>query len=300
MDPVAGSDDIVIEFVARSNGDSPVDVVIDDIVIDDRPANPPAEITADGNFDITVYLNGSVIGRGADRNSGERFQGPVRFDDNVIGLEVDGPGNDVNGILTLRYGSLLVRSGEFGWKSGAIDMFGAIDEGWMNIDFDDAEWNNVAVDGQFPGRVLDGDFLFLDDELGARFMQHSSPEVKQLFRKSFVVADDDEDGIPTPVDLCPNSPTGAEPDRNGNGIGDGCEVCRECASHTNILRGKTVELVSGGVRNMDEVRYGPQRLIDGQARCSGWQTVGASSWPASCGADPTGGRDARLFRTGLQ
>ena len=52
-----------------------MDVVIDDIVIDDRLTNPPAEITADGNFDITVYLNGSVIGRGANRNSGERFQG---------------------------------------------------------------------------------------------------------------------------------------------------------------------------------------------------------------------------------
>jgi len=68
---------------------------------------------------------------------------------------------------------------------------------------------------------------FFGLHMGARLVRPGHAQAR-YFRYSFVVGDADEDGVPDPVDLCPDDPEEEWADTNHNGVGDRCDPCPDC------------------------------------------------------------------------
>jgi hypothetical protein len=190
-----------------------------------------------------------------------------------LAFEVDGVdgANRLIGGLTL--GSLVVRTGDAGWKSSTIQVDGSIEQDWMAVNFDSVPWANTATDGPTQRALHNGSwYLGLEEEMGAKFMSNPDGGNRQYFRKLFTIADGDQDEVPDAVDLCPQDPTGGERDSNGNGLGDSCDFCPDCP---NIAYGKPVS-VNGVLQNSPS--FESAKITNGQVSCDRWKSNGDTGW----------------------
>ena len=184
-----------------------------------------------------------------------------------------------------------------------INPDGSFEQGWMNLGFDDGAWANVSTAGALPLAVSNAPYLGLDDTLGAKFMAHTENGPRQYFRKTFTVNDRDADLVPDSVDLCPDDPTGPEPDRNGNGQGDSCDLCADCP---NVAYGRTV--TASRVHQNNQIVFGPSRVTNGAPRCdrwrsgedTGWVEVDLGSRHRVCSARLYNSTDCGVYTAGMQ
>ena len=266
LDSVAGATAATIELIATTSSNLPLDVAVDDIRIESRAAVPLAVLNVDANDAYTVFLNGDEVGAGREWLAAESYDLRLQPGANVIAFEVDGTGVGPSMVASMTFGSLLLRTGETGWKSSTIQMDGSIEEDWMTLGFDSVPWANVPTDGPESNSVSPS-YLGLRRELRARFVSNPDGGTRQYFRRLFTLEDADQDQIPDAVDLCPLDPTGPERDSNGNGIGDSCDFCVDCP---NLAFGKPVAVSS--------VSGEASQVTDGQASMNGWRANGNTGW----------------------